>query len=149
VTSAPPYAGSRGAALRAPLTVAGATLAATAYVGAVDPNEGGHYPACPFLALTGLYCPVCGSLRAVHALAHGDVPAAVGLNVLTVAAVTALAGLWVVWVVGVVRAGRAAGGARDRHARPSVPRWVGLVLLVAAVAFGVLRNLPVGSALAP
>jgi hypothetical protein len=48
------------AALRAPLMVAGATLAATTYVGAVDPNEGGHYPACPFLALTGLYCPACG-----------------------------------------------------------------------------------------
>jgi hypothetical protein len=141
--SAPPYAGSRGAALRAPLAVAGATLAATTYVGAVDPNEGGHYPTCPFLALTGLHCPACGSLRAIHALAHGDVPAAVGLNVLAVAGLAALVGLWVVWVV------RAAGGARHLDARPTVPRWVGPVLLVTAVVFGVLRNLPVGSALAP
>ncbi|NED58662.1 DUF2752 domain-containing protein, partial [Micromonospora aurantiaca] len=22
-----------------------------------DPNEAGHYPGCPFLALTGYYCP--------------------------------------------------------------------------------------------
>ncbi len=143
MTSAPPYAGSRGAALRAPLMVAGATVAATTYVGAVDPNEGGHYPACPFLALTGLYCPVCGTLRAVHALAHGDVTAAVGLNVLAVAGLAALVALWVVWVA------RAAGGARHVGQAPTLPRWVGPVLLVAAVVFGVLRNLPAGSALAP
>jgi hypothetical protein len=143
VTSARPYAGSRGASLRAPLAAAGAALAATAYVGAVDPNEGGHCPACPFLTLTGLYCPVCGSLRAVHALAHGDVAAAVGLNVLTVAGLAALVSLWVVQVV------RAAGGPRHLDARPTHPRWVGPVLLVTAVAFGVLRNLSVGSALAP
>ena len=123
--------------------VAGAVLAATAFVGAVDPNEGGHYPACPFLALTGLYCPVCGSLRAVHALARGDVPAALGLNALTVAGLAALVGLWVVWVVG------AAGGAGRPAARGDLPTWTGPVLLVTAVAFGVLRNLPVGSALAP
>ena len=123
--------------------VAGATLAATTYVGAVDPDEGGHYPACPFLALTGLYCPVCGSLRAVHALAHGDVTAAVGLNVLAVAGLAALVALWVVWVV------RAVGGARYVSRPATLPRWVGPVLLVAAVAFGVLRNLPAGSALAP
>ena len=143
MTSAPPYTGSRRAALRTPFMAAGATLAATTYIGAVDPNEGGHYPACPFLALTGLHCPVCGSLRAVHALAHGDVPAAVGLNVLTVAGLAALVALWVVRVV------RAAGGARHFSRPATLPRWAGPVLLVTAVAFGVLRNLPVGSALAP
>jgi hypothetical protein len=142
MTGAPPYAGRRAAALRAPLTVAGATLAATVYVGTVDPNEGGHYPSCPFLALTGLYCPFCGSLRAVHALAHGDLPRALGLNVLTVVGLAVLVARWVVWVV---RAGRGShvGG------RAAVPRGTGAVLLVVAVAFGVLRNLPVGSALAP
>jgi hypothetical protein len=143
VTSAPPYAGGRRATLRAPLLTAGATLAATSYVGAVDPDEGGHYPACPFLALTGLYCPVCGSLRAVHALAHGDLTAAVGLNVLTVAGLAALVGLWV------GRVARVAGGAGALDARPTLPRWAGPAVLVTAVVFGVLRNLPAGSALAP
>lgn len=143
MTSARQYSGSRGASLRAPLAAAGAALAATAYVGAVDPNEGGRYPACPFLTLTGLYCPVCGSLRAVHALAHGDVAAAAGLNVLTVAGLVALTALWV------VRVARAVGGPRHLDARPPLPRWLGPVLLVTAVAFGVLRNLSVGSALAP
>ena len=38
----------------------------------VDPNQPGHYPTDPFLAITGLYCPGCGTLRALHALARGD-----------------------------------------------------------------------------
>ena len=37
----------------------------------------GHYPTCPFLAITGWYCPGCGSLRAVHDLLHGDLAGAV------------------------------------------------------------------------
>ena len=31
--------------------------AAVGYVAAVDPNESGHYPTCPFLAVTGLLLP--------------------------------------------------------------------------------------------
>ncbi|MFD0532703.1 DUF2752 domain-containing protein [Actinomadura luteofluorescens] len=45
-----------------------------------DPNEPGHYPGCPFLALTGYYCPGCGMTRLVYALAHGHVGTAFGLN---------------------------------------------------------------------
>src|SRR5690606_29528852 len=48
------------------VTVAGA--AATLVVATVSPEEPGHYPTCPFLALTGAWCPGCGSLRALHAL---------------------------------------------------------------------------------
>lgn len=138
--TAPLYAGSRAAALQAPLAVAGATLTATAYVAAVDPGDAGHYPGCPLLALTGLFCPFCGSLRAVHALAHGDVAAAVGLNVLTVVGLAALVVGWVGWVVRT---------ARGDAAPLALPRWAGPVLVLTALAFGVLRNLPVGSALAP
>ncbi len=32
-------------------------MAAFAYVGTVDPNAPGHYPVCPLLHYTGLYCP--------------------------------------------------------------------------------------------
>ena len=38
------------------------------------------YPPCPLHALAGLYCPGCGSLRAVHQLLHGHVRAAFGYN---------------------------------------------------------------------
>jgi hypothetical protein len=130
----------RAASLRAPLGIAAAALAATAYVGRVDPNASGHYPTCPFLFLTGKYCPGCGSLRAVHALTHGDVGAAVGLNVLTVVAVLALAVTWVLWV-------RRCWTGRPRTA--VAPAWTLYLLLAVVGAFWVLRNLPVGAGLAP
>lgn len=118
---------------------AGAAVAVT-YVGLVDPTQSGHYPSCPFLFLTGYYCPGCGSLRAVHALTHGDVDAALGHNVLTVAAVVGLFGIWAAWVW------------RRWHGEPRrriAPPWSLHLLLIVLVLFAVARNLPVGSALAP
>ena len=58
--------------------------AATAYVGAVDPNRPGHYVTCPLLALTGLACPGCGGLRATHDLVHLALAAAWSMNPLWV-----------------------------------------------------------------
>ena len=111
-----------------------------AYVGVVDPNQPGHYPSCPFLALTGAYCPGCGSLRAVHALAHGDVGAAVGLNLLAVLAVGALAVIWVRWVR------RSWRGQPRTTVAPAVTLWA---LAGVVIVFAVVRNLPAGGALAP
>lgn len=45
-----------------------------------DPDISGLYPPCPFLALTGCYCPGCGSLRALHQLMRGHLMPALGLN---------------------------------------------------------------------
>jgi hypothetical protein len=49
-----------------------------------NPAKSAFYAPCPFHALTGLYCPGCGSLRALHHLLHGDLAVAFGLNPLTV-----------------------------------------------------------------
>ena len=106
----------------------------------VDPNEAGHYPTCPFLSLTGLACPGCGSLRAVHALAHGDVGAALGLNLLTVLAIVPLVVIWARWLV------RSRSGVPRSTVAPAPVLWG---LLVVVVAFGVLRNLPAFGWLAP
>lgn len=46
----------------------------------VNPGTSTLYPTCPFLALTGCYCPGCGSLRALHQITRGYVAAAFGLN---------------------------------------------------------------------
>jgi hypothetical protein len=45
-----------------------------------DPNGGGFYPVCLFHQATGLLCPGCGSLRAMHQLLHGHVLAAFEFN---------------------------------------------------------------------
>jgi hypothetical protein len=51
-----------------------------------NPASSSFYLPCPFHRLTGLYCPGCGSLRAMHQLLHGNLPAAFGLNPLMVLA---------------------------------------------------------------
>jgi Protein of unknown function (DUF2752) len=50
----------------------------------VDPSSSDLYPPCPFLALTGFYCPGCGTLRALHQLTLGHPVAALDLNPLMV-----------------------------------------------------------------
>ena len=139
--AAPPSsaAGARPAWL-APAAVGLAGVAAVATVAVVDPNEAGHYPTCPFLAVTGLFCPGCGTLRALHALVHGDLASAVDLNVLTVALLPVLVLAWASWFA--FRVGR-------RPAPLRVPTWTGTSIAVAVPAFWLLRNLPFGSVLAP
>lgn len=47
----------------------------------IDPNvAGGPLPGCPFYALTGFYCPGCGSTRCLHALVHFDLANAMAMN---------------------------------------------------------------------
>jgi hypothetical protein len=45
-----------------------------------DPVTTRGFPQCVFHALTGLQCPGCGTTRALHALLHGNVPAAWHFN---------------------------------------------------------------------
>jgi hypothetical protein len=112
--------------------LAGMTLAAAAALFVFDPAVTAWFPSCPLFALTGWLCPLCGSLRALHALLHGNVEAAVQFNALTTAGVAA--GLIAV-AHDVVRPGREALTARLVALGFSPPA------LALATTFGVLRNL--------
>ncbi|MFG2312172.1 DUF2752 domain-containing protein [Streptomyces sp. NPDC048566] len=126
--------------LSAPAGVLAAVVGAFAYVGAVDPNQPGHYPACPLLRLTGIYCPGCGGLRSAHAVAHGDVAAALTDNAPAVGGYLVFAVLWAFWVI------RSLRGRPVRLDLGPVHLWtVGTLLLV----FTVVRNLPFGAWLHP
>jgi hypothetical protein len=106
----------------------------------VDPNEPGHYPTCPFLALTGRFCPGCGGMRCVRALVTGDPHAAVGFNPLAVALLPLFAWLWLRWTTRELR-----GLPRTSVASPWLLRALTAVILVVWL----VRNLPCGAALAP
>ena len=127
--------------LTGPAAAFAVVAAATAYVAAVDPNHPGHYPVCPFLRITGWWCPACGGLRCVHALSRGELPTALHDNALAVAACLAAVALWLRWTW------RTARGLRTPPPRVGARTAAGLVVLV--LAFTVLRNLPLGSVLAP
>lgn len=51
----------------------------------VDARGAGIFPQCPFYVLTGLFCPGCGSQRAVSALLHLEIGSALRYNILLVA----------------------------------------------------------------
>ncbi|MEW1634985.1 DUF2752 domain-containing protein [Streptomyces sp. NPDC093801] len=132
---------SRARRLAAPVLTLAGIVAAFAYVGAVDPNEPGHYPVCPLFRLTGVLCPGCGGLRSAHAFARGDLVTALGDNAAAVVAYLVFAGFTALWLVRAFR-----GGPVPRIVlRPAWWWALGSLLL----AFTVVRNLPIGSALAP
>ena len=115
-------------------------VAATALVYAVNPEVPGHYPTCPFLALTGYYCPGCGSARALHALLHGDPALALKRNPLVVAAVAGLLAYAVAWTV---------KRGRGHRLLWSPPNWLLYSVLGVVLTFWVLRNVPGWAWLAP
>jgi hypothetical protein len=119
----------------APVLVAGAVLAASVVLHVRDPHRGGSYFFCPWLLLTGTYCPGCGGLRAVNDLTRGDLRAAASSNLLFVGSLPLLLVLWSRWFVD-----------RWRGVRRVVASRRVVILASAfgavALAFWVVRNLP-------
>ncbi|ANH40093.1 hypothetical protein I601_3688 [Nocardioides dokdonensis FR1436] len=116
-------------------------LGAVAVVAAVDPHEPGHYPTCPFLAVTDLYCPGCGSLRTLNSMAHGDLLGALSRNPLLLLAIPFVVLAYVQW-------GRRLAGLTTWSPTSIPARWI-WGLLVGVLAFWVLRNLPGWDFLSP
>ena len=131
---------SRFRALALPGGLAVAAVAAAAVVATVDPNEPGHFPPCPVLALTGFYCTGCGTLRAAHALLHLDLAGAWAMNPATLLFAPVVVATWLAWMV------RAWTG---RPRRWAAPTWSVVAGLVALVAFTVARNTATFAWLAP
>lgn len=129
----------RGALSFAGVTAAG--LAATAVLATLSPEEPGHYPTCPFLALTGLYCPGCGSLRAVHALTQGDLATAWDRNPLALVLIPAVLVAWVAWGLRLL-------GRRAWHPSRIPATWIWCLLGV-VLAYWVARNVPGWTWLSP
>lgn len=83
----------RNAAFLACAGIAG--VAGIAVLFFFDPATTSFYPPCLFKTLLGMQCPGCGSLRAAHALLHGNISQAWALNkpLLVALPLAALAGL--------------------------------------------------------
>ena len=109
-------------------------LAALVLLHSSNPATSGLFPPCPFLWLTGWYCPGCGSLRALHQLLHGNVRAAFAFNPFAVLTFPFLAYGGATRVVFLLR---------GRYLpRVFLSGWLIWTLGFAVVLFGILRNLP-------
>ena len=107
----------------------GALLAgALGYVGLVDPHKPDSiFPVCPFRLLTGWNCPACGGLRMIHDVLHGDLAAAITDNVFLLVGIPMLAGWFLL---------------RRRSGKSPLPTPAVVAVVIAIVAWTVLRNLP-------
>lgn len=92
------------------------------------------YPSSPFRAITGLYCPGCGSLRAIHQMLHGHFLTALDLNPLMVLTAPYLIYSFISYTSPVILGTKI----------PQVyikSAWIQLFLKV-VLAYWVLRNIP-------
>lgn len=123
-----------------PALVVGGLGAATLALHLRDPHAHGSWGLCPSAAM-GFWCPGCGGLRAVNDLTNLDVGAAASSNLLFFCALPFIAYAFLRW----------------SHGRWTGRPWLvadrslgiaAVTLMLAMIAFTVLRNLP-GSWLAP
>ena len=133
---------TRARRLAAPLLGAGVVGGLTLALHYRDPHVQGSWGFCPFRALTGLDCPGCGGLRAVHDLTNLDVAGAASSNLLLVLMVPVVVVLWLAWTRRAWRSGP------PLLASVSRPMLWGQVALVVIAIFTVARNLPPGGWLA-
>lgn len=119
---------TRRAQLATTLGIGSLLVGGLAYIGFTDPHQRGSlFPPCPFYHLTGWYCPGCGGLRMTHDILHGDFSAAIVDNVFLLFGLPVLAA-WVLF---------------RRHRRQQVWTLPAIVVIVvAAIAWTVVRNLP-------
>lgn len=133
VMTPPPRPGSGRPSRLVPWAlVGGATLLFAAVLYWFNPAEHGFYPFCVLHRTTGLLCPGCGSLRALHSLLHGDVALAFRFNPLLVVCLPLLAALGVRPIL------RAAGFKLQPIAVRNWWFWAGLVVLF---LYFILRNI--------
>ena len=114
-----------------PLALVGAGAAVVgslAYIGLGDPHSPDFvFPPCPFKALTGWNCPACGGLRMTHELLHGDLAAAFVDNAFVLIGLPLL----LAWMM-----------LRRYRGQSAANTPVFVVVIVAAVAWTIVRNLP-------
>lgn len=100
----------------------------------LDPTRSAFFPQCPFYRLSGLYCPGCGSQRAIHSLLHLDFAGVVNHNLLFLPAALLLvyhySYTWMNKIFGY--------GLPNLLYKKATP-WA---ILGAILLFGLLRNLP-------
>jgi len=122
----------------APIACGTGLAASAALVATNNPSAGRlHFPTCPFHQMTGLWCPACGLTRGTYQLLHGHVAAALSYNVFTPVVLVAVVVAWCAWLP-------VTWGAAPRALPASMRRALATVAPAVVIAYGILRNIPIG-----
>ncbi len=93
------------------------------------------FPQCPVYKISGMYCPGCGSQRALHAFLNGNLASAFRQNLLATLCYFAFLAEMLLMLAGRLKW------------RPSIwlkqTRYAALIILVAVLAFTFFRNIPI------
>jgi hypothetical protein len=112
-------------------------LAAIAFATAIlfrfPPERYAFYAQCPFHQLFNLQCPGCGATRALAALLHGDVAAAIHVNALATAFFPLAAAYGIFAYSRFLK--------REPIRPPTLPPATVYAALGITLVFGVIRNL--------
>ena len=100
----------------------------------INPSEVNFLPRCPLYSTTGVYCPGCGSQRALHDLLHFNIKEVIGHNLLF------LLGLFIIVyhisVEGINFFSKT--NIKNLLYHPKTP----IILLIIIILFWILRNIP-------
>ena len=88
-----------------------------------DPAKCNWLPKCTFYLISGIYCPGCGSTRALHALLHGNILYSLRCNILLLP--TGFVFLLLLWKTELL-----------------LKTWILYAIISVLIGFTVLRNLP-------
>lgn len=92
------------------------------------------FPQCPFHLLTGLYCPGCGSQRALSSLFHGQFLESMQYNFLAIASLPFLLYSAFVYCVNFFR--------KKKISQPIFYKtWFVWLILIIVILFTILRNI--------
>jgi hypothetical protein len=116
------------------LLISAIGLAVVCLLYTFNPADSRLYAPCFFHALTGLYCPGCGSLRAIHQLLHMHFLSAFKLNPLLVLSIPLLG--YLLLRPYLFRPGKHL--LRDTD----IPAFLILIYLGIVVSFWIIRNTP-------
>jgi hypothetical protein len=111
-----------------------ATATATLY--RFPPERYPFYPRCPIREFLHLQCPGCGATRALSALLHGHLSAALHCNAFAVLVLLPLAATYAL-----ICLYRSRSRSAEPFRWPAIPSPVTIALVVLAASFTLLRNL--------
>lgn len=109
--------------VRKRLLIAVMAVGAVVLLGRFDPEKTVWFPKCVLVQTTGIYCPGCGTSRALHALMEGRVADALRMNALMIVALPLLATMFI---------------RPEWFRRP----WIGWTAFGVLLGYAILRNLP-------
>ena len=100
----------------------------------INPSEIGFFPKCPLYSTTGVYCPGCGSQRAMHDILHLNIKGVIGHNLLF------LLGLLIVIYHFIIEGITLFSKTKVNNIlyHPKTP----IILLIIIIIYWILRNIP-------